>query len=85
MAQSIHMYLPTYIYIASKLQRLLVLESEHGSLPGTSPALTDVLHYLKKVMKQLYNVYYGCTPGRINYLQWHKWNGMVMHAVHDTG
>ena len=40
-------------YTASKLQRLLVLESEHGPLLGTSPALTDVLHYLNKVMKQL--------------------------------
>ena len=30
---------------ASKLQHLLVLESEHGPLPGTIPALADVLHY----------------------------------------
>ena len=37
------------MHTASKLQRLLVLESEHGPLPGTSPALADVLHYLNKV------------------------------------
>ena len=42
---------------ASKLQRLLVLESEHGPLPGTRPALTDVLHYLNKVyMAALYQI-----------------------------
>ena len=35
---------------ASKLQRLLVLEAEHGPTPGTSPALTDVLNYLENVI-----------------------------------
>ena len=38
------------IHTASKLQRLLVLESEHGPLPGKSPALPTVLHYLNQVL-----------------------------------
>ena len=33
----------------SKLQRLLVLEAEHGPLPGTTPAVTDVINYLENV------------------------------------
>ena len=33
----------------SKFQRLLVLEAEHGPLPGTTPALTDVIDYLENV------------------------------------
>ena len=37
-------------HTASKLQRLLVLESEHGPLPGTSPVLADVIHYLNQVL-----------------------------------
>ena len=37
-------------HTASKLQRLLVLESEHGPLPGASPVLDDMLHYLNQVL-----------------------------------
>ena len=33
----------------SKFQRLLVLEVQHGPLPGTTPALTDVIDYLENV------------------------------------
>ena len=33
----------------SKLQSLLVLEAEHGPLPGTTPAVTDVINYLENV------------------------------------
>lgn len=29
---------------------MLILEAEHGPLPGTSPALIDVLNYLEKVL-----------------------------------
>jgi len=39
-----------FVCAASKLQHLLVLESEHGPLPGTTPALTDVLNYLENVI-----------------------------------
>ena len=38
-----------FAYTASKLQQLLLLEAEHGALPGTSPALTDVISYLGQV------------------------------------
>ena len=34
---------------ANKLKWMLALEAEHGPLPGTSPALKDVLDYLKMV------------------------------------
>jgi len=39
-----------YICAASKLQHLLDLEVQHGPLPGTTPAITDVLNYLENVI-----------------------------------
>ena len=39
-----------YSPAVSNFQRLLVLEAEHGPLPGTTPALTDVLNYLENVV-----------------------------------
>jgi len=36
----------------SKFQSLLVLEAEHGPLPGTTPAIKDFINYLE-------NVYYA--------------------------
>ena len=39
-----------FVCAASKLQRLVVLEAEHGPLPGTTPAITDILNYLENVI-----------------------------------
>ena len=37
------------VYIAHKIEHLVKLEAEYGPLPQYSPAIDDVLGYLKKV------------------------------------
>ena len=39
-----------YLPAVSNFQRLLVLEAEHGPLPGTTSTLTDVINYLENVV-----------------------------------
>lgn len=37
-------------YAAHKLEQLLTLEVKYGPLPGQTPAIDDVLIYLKQVL-----------------------------------
>ena len=49
---------------------MLILEAEHGTLPGTSPALTDVLSYLEKVLSLLTRIcFYQAILSRLRNLR----------------
>ena len=56
-----------FIFSAHKVEALVKLEAQYGQLPGVSPAVDDVLEFLKTVCLILYGFSYVVTSCMV----WH--------------